>query len=517
MGHPKTARAGDTPDAHKDLVTRLIPPEEMEPGSIDEVTKLPSFLEKIRACEEHCRSRYAEIDHSIQNALALRRLQQMVNTLMLNPLWNERIREAGLKGAPRDFDEWQLLPISDKEDMRHLFMGSRPGMVVPLSRGNFEIVATGGTSSGKPVQAVYPLSELHDTYELAGEFMGDYILADHLAGDEPKWVITSLADFQMWSSGAMVGGVLQKIPGVNYIGAGPVGKKQFQRILSYEGKKAFMAISQGIAILTDFASGLSREARESFRVALYGSGLIPHRKLVELKELYPNLKIMSYFAATQAETIGLQSTPDSYLTTVPGLHLVEIVDDQGRWVDEGAEGELVVTRLHGHEAPFPRFRLGDRAIRRPNLDGAGLKTQQFEFAGRSGDVIHLAHVHYTASRTYAALCQELRAADVLDLEALAHEAQFLNDRKVGTLTLIAAVDAAEESRKRLESKLGQRGVERLFMQAMIGSLSLYNQSEANFESIEEIGYDFQIRFVTPGSPEIFRTEFGKVPLIKDTI
>ena len=40
---------------------------------------------------------------------------------------------------------------------------------------------------------------------------------------------------------------------------------------------------------------------------------------------------------------------------------VEIVDDQGRWVAEGEEGELVVTRLLGHEAPFPRFKVGDRA------------------------------------------------------------------------------------------------------------------------------------------------------------
>lgn len=50
--------------------------------------------------------------------------------------------------------------------------------------------------------------------------------------------------------------------------------------------------------------------------------------------------ILSYFAATQAETIGLQLRPESpYLATVPGLHLIEVVDEEGRWVDEGEEGE----------------------------------------------------------------------------------------------------------------------------------------------------------------------------------
>ncbi|NJL41801.1 MAG: hypothetical protein HC899_37855 [Leptolyngbyaceae cyanobacterium SM1_4_3] len=151
-----------------------------------------------------------------------------------------------------------------------------------------------------------------------------------------------------------------------------------------------MAISAGIAILSDLGIGLNEKQGKSFRVAMYGSGLLPHSKQLELKELYPNVEILSYFATVQNEAIGLQLKPESpYLTAVPGLHLIEIVDDEGRWVAEGEEGELVVTRLHGHEAPFLRFKSGDRVIRRPNLDGTGLKTQQFEFLGRSGDVIHL--------------------------------------------------------------------------------------------------------------------------------
>ncbi len=496
-------------------VARLIPPSEIEPSSIEEVTRLPSFLDKIKACEELCQAGFAQIDHSIQKALVLSRLQQMVNILMLNPLWNERIRESGLKGAPRDFAEWQQLPVWDKEGMRHLFMEERPGMVVPLSHGGFEIVATGGTSKGAPVQAVYPLNELQDTYELAGGFMGDHILADHLAGDEPKWIALALGDYQMWSSGTMVGGVLQNIPGVNYIAAGYVNQELFQRMLSYAGKKAILATAQGLAKMTEFASSLNRTTRESFHVALYVSGLVPHRKRVELEELYPNLKILSYFSATQAEAIGVQRTPDSFLVTVPGLLFIEVVDDQGRWVEEGEEGELLITRLHGHGAPFPRFKLGDRAIRRPGLNEPGLKAQQFEFMGRSGDVIHLGDTQYAAPRTYDSLCQELREADILDLEALAHDVQFRNDRKSSILSLIAAVDDAGEAGKKLESALGAAGVRRLFIKAVNRSLSLFNLGEANTETIEETGYDFRMEFVPRDSPEIYRTAVGKVPVIRD--
>jgi len=503
------------PSSTEELVNDLIPPDELQPTSIDQVVKLPAFSEKIRECERLCETNYSEIDHSVQNVLVLRRLQQMTNTLMLNPLWKEQIQQAGLNGAPRNFEEWQQLPIFDKNSQRDLFMGSRPGLVVPVSYGGFEIVASGGTSGGLPVEIVYSLRELWDTYKIAGKFMAEYVLRDYLAGNDPKWMITTLADFQMWSSGTMVGGVLQNIPGVNYIGAGPVMKDIFHHMLSYKGPKAIMAISQGIAILTDMGEGLDEEARNSFRVAMYGSGLLSHRKQLELKEFYPNLSIMSYFAATQAETIGLQLSPASYLATVPGLHLVEVVDEQGRWVAEGEEGELVVTRLHAHEAPFPRFKVGDRVKRQPNIDGPGLKTQQFEFLGRSGDIIHLGDTQFNASQVYASLCRELNAADVFNLETLAHEIQFLNNRREKVLSLIVTVDDVYTVVSRMKNVLGNEKLRQLFMESLTRSLSLFNQGEANIYYIERSGYNFEIKLVKRTSEEIFRTPLGKVPLIRD--
>ena len=500
------------------MVNQLITPEELQPKSIDEVVKLPSFAQKMNECAKLCEQPYSEIDHSIQDTLVLRRLQQMLHTLKLNPLWKERIEQSGFKDIPRNFEEWQQLPISDKTVMSDFFMGERPGLVVPLNYGGFEIVASGGTSSGVPAEMVYSLRELQDTYKIAGDFIGNYMLKDYLAGDEPKWVATTLADFQMWSSGTMVGGVLQNIPGINYLGAGPVMKEVYQHIMSYKGPKAIMAISAGIAILSDLGVGLSEDARNSFRVAMYGSGVLPQRKQVELKQMYPNVEILSYFATVQNEAIGLQLKADSpYLAAVPGLHLIEVVDEQGRWVGEGEEGELVVTRLHGHETPFLRFKSGDKVIRRPNIDGPGLKTQQFEFLGRSGDVIHLGDTQFPAPPVYKTLCRQLQEIGVFDLEALAHETQFVNHRTNKTITLIAAVDEPKELFIKLENTLGSEGIKRLFVEALISSLSIFNSGEANPYYIEKTGYRFEMKFVQPWSEEIYRTPLSKVPVIRDIV
>lgn len=500
------------------IVDQLITPEELQPKSIDDVVKLPSFAQKMNECAKLCEQPYNEIDHSIQDRLVLRRLQQMIHTLKLNPLWKERIEASGVMGVPNTFEEWQQLPISDKTIMSDFFMGDRPGLVVPLNYGGFEIVASGGTSTGVPAEMVYSLRELHDTYKIAGDFIGKYMLKDYLAGDEPKWVATTLADFQLWSSGTMVGGVLQNIPGINYLGAGPVMKEVYQHIMSYQGPKAIMGISAGIAILSDLGVGLSQEARNSFRVAMYGSGMLPQRKQVELKQMYPNVEILSYFATVQNEAIGLQLKADSpYLAAVPGLHLIEIVDEQGRWVGEGEEGELVVTRLHGHETPFLRFKSGDKVIRRPNIDGPGLKTQQFEFLGRSGDVIHLGDTQFPAPPTYKTLCRQLKEIGVFDLEALAHETQFVNHRTNKTLSLIAAVDEPKDLFIKLENTLSSDGVKRLFVEALISSLSIFNSGEANAHYIEKTGYRFEVKLVKRWSEEIYRTPLSKVPVIRDIV
>ena len=505
----------DETDIHH-FIDTLIPTAEMTPKSVEGALRLLPFADKLNACEKRLGIPFYQMEHSLQDAVVLRRLQQMINTLNINPHWRDRIATSGLKDVPQNFSEWQQLPLSDRDTMRDLYMGSRKGLVVPLQYGGFEIVASGGTSSGLPVESVYGLRELQHTYRIAGRFMGRHIYEPNLPEPEPKWVFTTLADYQMWSSGTMVGGVLQAVPNINYIGAGPVRREIFQHIMSYPGPKAILGISQGIAILTELGQGLDERGRASLRLAQYGSGVLPLRKELELKEMYPNLAISSYFAATQAETIGLQLNPNSScLASVPGLHFIEIVDENGQWVKEGESGELVVTRLHAHRAPLIRLRLGDRMIRRSNIDTADLKTQQFEFAGRCGDVIHICDTQFAANKTCENLCQRLKTAGLFDLQAIANDIQFVNERGAKRLSMIASVDNAETLNTRMRSLLGKEGIRKLFMDALINSLSLFNLGEANVAYLQKSQYMFELRLVPPKSTEIHRTDVGKVPLIID--
>lgn len=487
-----------------------------EPKTADEVLALASFFTSLKDAEQVHGCPFGRLSLEKQDAIILERLRQLVGICRVNPLWRQRIVSAIGSDPLENFEAYQALPLLDKDAFREMFTGSRPGMVVPVDRCGFQVVASGGTSSGMPSETVYPLDELRETYAWAGEFIGRHLMSRYLPGNGAKWVVTTLADYQMWSSGSMVGGVLQKIPGFNYIGAGPMSREVYQLMMSYDGPKAIMGITQSIALLPCFAEGLTMQARDSLRVALYGSGVLTPKVRADLKAAYPNVAILSYFAATQAETIGLQLEEETpTLTAVPGLHLIEVVDSQGRWVSPGEEGELVVTRLFGNAAPVLRYKVGDRVVRRADRIDANLNAMQFEYVGRSGDFMHIGDTQYSASRALDAIAEEFLTRDIFDINAVACEAQFQIHRASGQFHLVISARNAEALMMQVVTRLGSAGSAPVIIAGLSRSLSVFNALEANEDSIARTGYRFGLKIVEPGSPEIVRTELGKTPLVID--
>ena len=497
------------------VLDQMFTAQETSPRSVDDVIAQATFADKLRLCPELFGKPFHQLGIDAQNAIALRRLQQMINSMLLNPLWREHLAQAGFSAAPQDLDEWQRLPITDRDTLDTFFMKKREGMVVPMTHGGFEVIASGGTSSGLPAETVYSQRELHDTYEIAGQFIGTFVLPGFLGCGEIKWIIMTLTDADMWSSGTMIGGVLQRTPGVNYVAGGALSENVFHHIMSFEGTKAVMGMSREIEALIPLGRSMPAADRETFRLAIYGSGIIQKKKLAELKDLYPNLEVLSYFASNQAEAIGLQLDPTGYLTSVPGLHLIEIVDADGRWVKVGEEGELLVTRLHAKEAPIIRMKLGDRMIRREPLVSDELVAERFEFAGRSSDILHIGESHHAARTVYTRLSDLLREAGFLEIDRESHEVQFQNDRNERVLCLVASVDDPEERTRQLARDFSTEQLRSYFVDALKDGLPFFDRNEKRYAALEKTAYRFGIKLVAPDSTEIHRTRVGKTPLIKD--
>ncbi|MEM6719430.1 MAG: hypothetical protein AAF611_08960 [Bacteroidota bacterium] len=508
-----------TLDTKETFIQKLFTEEEMQPTSIEEVLQLPRFLQKLQQCEAHFGIPFDALAYETQQKIILTRLQQIVNILHLNPHWKERFEQHGITEAPKTFEDWQKLPVTDKETSINFYSEERKGMVVSLEYGGFEIVASGGTSTGKPSETVYSLEELDNTYHLSGAFMGNHLLPRFFSeNDGIPIVSTTYADFQLWSSGTMVGGVLQRIPNTNYIAAGPIDKKVYELMMSYEGPKVILGYIESICQLYDNGLDLDQETKESLRLALYCSGLLPKKKQKELKTLYPNLDILSYFSATQAEAIAIQFDPnEDALTAVPGLHFIEIVDENGNWVKEGEEGELLITRLHNNKAPIIRYKLGDRAIRLPIREEENLKTFQFEFRGRSGDVIHIEDHQFSALNTYDYIKFQLKTYHNIDLDDIASVTQITHYRDQKLLSFVIATDYSGYYESVLQTTLGKQGVQYLVKDALMKSMGLYSKSSIKNDSLDQIGYTFEIKFVNTYSDVIYKTELGKIPFYRDVL
>ena len=503
---------------HRFDIQNIMPDNVMRPTSVDEVLALPSFHQVLMRFQDQFGLPFEAAPENIQHAIVKRRLSQLVAILRVNPLWRRRIDTALPNMAMERFEDFAAIPVTGKEIFRLFFTNERPGMVVPIDHCGFQIVASGGTSSGKQSETVYSRADLQETYRWAGAFIGRHITNTMLRSTGAKWMLTTLADHQMWSIGSMVGGVLQAIPGVNYIGAGPISREVYQLIMSYPGAKGIMGITASIALLPAFAEGLSPEARESLHMVMYGNGIMTPKLRADLEAAYPNVKILSYFAATQAETIGLQLDPESpVLTAVPGLHHIEALRSDGRSVAVGEEGELVVTRLFGNAAPCLRYKLNDRVRRMPDLVRDGLRAMQFEYVGRSGEFFHIGDTQYAAAPALTAIIEEFRTRNILDIYQIALDIQFKIDRRERAFTIVIACDDPNAIKKEIAARLGATGSSPVIMSALTRSLSNFDSFKANQESLILTGFRFSLMVVERGSKEIQRTVVGKVPLVNDRI
>lgn len=500
----------------EELAAWAIPDPSLVIDTVDDVLALGSFQTVLRSIEQRIGLRFGQLPLATQDAVINRRLSQLLATMRVNPIWRERL--AGVPHRIASAADWAAVPLTDKHAATAMFTGHRPGMVVPINAGGFQVVASGGTSSGMPSETVYELSELARTYIEAGAFIGRHMLDAHMGSDRPRWLTTTLADYQMWSSGTMVGGVLAAVPGFNYVGAGPMSPEVYCHLMEYPGPKAIMGISASIARLPEMGVALGPVARASLRVAMYGSGQLSHQARANLHAAYPDITVLSYFAATQAEAIGLQLSGDSpALATIPGLHLVEVVGPDGRQVAIGETGELVVTRLLANHAPVLRYQVGDRVVRLPNLTAPSLNTTQFEFVGRSSDILHIADTQYAAAPALAGIFQQFRKRVGLDLQAHAAEVQFVNNRRTRELVLVIACPDAEALRAQLASRLGPAGSAPVIAAGLLLGLSVFNTLEADEAALARTGYFFGTRIVAVDCPELERTAVGKVPLLVDRI
>jgi len=99
-----------------------------------------------------------------------------------------------------------------------------------------------------------------------------------------------------------------------------------------------------------------------FDIICLGSENLYPWQLEIFKQTFPQAKFVSVYGHAEKTILGHWCEKSETIHSWPFYGLLEVLDQQGEPVEEGAEGEIVGTSLHGFNTPFVRYKTMDHAI-----------------------------------------------------------------------------------------------------------------------------------------------------------
>jgi phenylacetate-CoA ligase len=293
-----------------------------------------------------------------------RRLNALLRSALAHSPWHaDRLRAAGLDEAVRagavTLDDLPRLPTMDKRDARdnveQLVWRGVPGGVFKYT--------TGG-SSGEPL--IFYFGRARQAADAAGRLRAR------------RWWGVQPGDREVYLWGAPV--ELNKTDRIktlrdrlvnqlllNAFEMSPARMDDYLVAIQAWNPKAIYGYASSLALLAAHAESRGGKPRlPALRVvSTTGEPLFPHQR--ELIERVFGVPVSAEYGARDAGLMALQS-PDGTLLQMSETHLIEVLDDAGKPVEEG---EAVITSLVSEAQPFIRYRTGDVVRRSGKIDPGG--------------------------------------------------------------------------------------------------------------------------------------------------
>ncbi|MGW8179235.1 MAG: phenylacetate--CoA ligase family protein, partial [bacterium] len=128
-----------------------------------------------------------------------------------------------------------------------------------------------------------------------------------------------------------------------------------------------------VAHIAPFADGLY--ARRKLRMAICGGESVTPAKRRAIENGF-GVRLFEIFGCHECNLLAWEC-PETGLHHVCDDNVVAEVLNNGRPVEEGEKGEVVLTTLHSYSMPFIRYRLGDVVVKGPDRCPCGLPFSTF--------------------------------------------------------------------------------------------------------------------------------------------
>jgi phenylacetate-coenzyme A ligase PaaK-like adenylate-forming protein len=278
---------------------------------------------------------------------------------------------------PQTLDQLHQLPVLTKEALEKESPPYGRGMASDALPSGEVLVS--GSSGGKTRYIPYSRDDWQSMIHEAVQTLYDVGLA---AGDR---VVNTLYGGHMYGGMLTSSQELALMPVESYTVGQNITPQELVNLQKTFGINTVI----GIPSLLDTLLTQAKEINPQFSIekVIYGGALWPEHRKQWLTETLGIKTFHSILAANDGAQIGYQSGAlqgvDHYL--VDDYNYVEIVDDHGQPVAEGARGHILLTNWQKFEYPLIRYKIGDVGRIHRQVNGERV----LEFLGRGDGLIVL--------------------------------------------------------------------------------------------------------------------------------
>lgn len=274
-----------------------------------------------------------------------------------SPFYQRLFREQNVNTSRiLSLDDLPKLPVISKTDMQHW---NWDFLCVPRER-IVEYTSTSGTL-GSPVTVALTSNDLE---RLAFNEYGSFLCADGSAKDIYQLLLT--LDRQFMAGIAYYAG-LRKL-GAGIIRLGPGAPAMQWENIKRLNPTVVVGVPSMLLKLIEFAGDIGLDINSSSvkKAVCIGENIrnpdFTLNKLGTKIQSAWNIQLYSTYASTEMQTAFTECREGKGGHLQPDLILVEILDEDGNPVPDGAEGEVTITTLGVEGMPLLRYKTGDVCI-----------------------------------------------------------------------------------------------------------------------------------------------------------
>lgn len=177
-----------------------------------------------------------------------------------------------------------------------------------------------------------------------------------------------------------------------YVKAFGLSETELKSVLKKVQKKNDLFIAGYPSVINELAKmSLSSEIKPNVKgVICFGDKLFDHHKTTIKAAFGSHISLVDTYGCAEGLLMACKNETDYYSIMSPHVYL-ELVDDDGKVVQDGEMGHVLVTCLSNDAMPLIRYKLGDLAIRLPKDNYPKNMSKQYpllqKVVGRETDVV----------------------------------------------------------------------------------------------------------------------------------